>query len=151
MNQEFITKSAEETEMLGEEFSKKLNPQDVVFLVGDLGSGKTTFVKGLARGLGIESRILSPTFVVVRQHSVRSQKTAGNSKQMIEKLYHLDLYRLGNEDEAKGVDLNDFLLDEKGIVVIEWPVISQDLVHKKVWKIQFEYREEGRKIAIRHE
>ena len=82
----FVTKSPEQTEKLGEDFAKNLKPQDVVFLIGNLGSGKTTFTKGIARGLGIKNRILSPTFIVVRSHSTANER--------IQTLYHLDLYRL---------------------------------------------------------
>ena len=105
----------------------KINPHDVVFLRGALGSGKTTFVKGMALGLGITSRIISPTFVIVREHSIQNHK--------IKTLYHLDLYRLGSKEEARSVDLKDFLDDKDGIVVIEWPDVSQELVSKDVWQI----------------
>jgi tRNA threonylcarbamoyladenosine biosynthesis protein TsaE len=134
------TISPEETEKLGEEFAKKLKPQDVVFLIGNLGSGKTTFTKGIARGLGITTRILSPTFVVVRSHS--TQKGA------IQTLYHLDLYRLKNEGEVLNTNLTDYINDEKGIVVIEWPEVSQDIVRKKAWNITFEVKEDRHMIEI---
>ena len=77
-----ITKSDEETQSAGEEFAKKLNPTDVVFLIGDLGSGKTTFTKGLAKGLGIDNRIISPTFVVVRRHTVRNEELGIKNKEL---------------------------------------------------------------------
>ena len=113
-----------------------------------MGSGKTTFVKGLAKGLGIESRIISPTFVVVRKHSV--QPTYYNQQPgQINTLYHLDLYRLENEKQALGVDLKDFLEDPEGLTVIEWPEVSQNIVKGKVWKVKFKHTEnEGREITI---
>lgn len=143
MEQAAITNNNEETEILGYEFAKKLKEQDVVFLIGILGVGKTTFVKGMARGLGIESRIISPTFVIVRTHQIKNQ----NSK--VERLYHLDLYRLVDQEQVAQIDIQEFFKDEKGVVVIEWPELGQNLVKKKVWSVKFEYVEkEKRKITI---
>jgi len=145
-----ITKNALETEKAGEELARLLKPQDVVFLIGNLGSGKTTFVKGLARGLGIVSRIISPTFVVVRQHTLPStnyQILDGK----VSTLYHLDLYRLQNTQEALAVDMKDYLDDKNAIVAIEWPELSQNIVHKKVWKVKIEVKNEMREISISYE
>ena len=146
-----ITKSDEETQSAGEEFAKKLNPTDVVFLIGDLGSGKTTFTKGLAKGLGIDNRIISPTFVVVRRHTVRNEEL-GIKNKGIKNLFHLDLYRLENEKQALEVDLKDYLEDKSGVTVIEWPEISQNLVKRKVWKVLFDTQHTGdRHLEIRYE
>ncbi len=145
-----ITKTAEETEKAGEEFARIVKPQDVVFLIGKLGSGKTTFVKGLARGLGIVSRIISPTFVVVRQHSLPTtnyQILDGK----VTTLYHLDLYRLQSSQEALAIDLKDYLDDTQGIVAIEWPELSQQIVNKKVWKVTFDVKNELREISMSYE
>lgn len=145
-----ITKTAEETERAGEEFAHIVKPQDVIFLIGKLGSGKTTFVKGLARGLGIVSRIISPTFVVVRQHSLPTtnyQILDGK----VSTLYHLDLYRLQSTQEALAVDMKDYLDDSHGIVAIEWPELSQKIVNKKVWKVTFDVKNELREISMSYE
>lgn len=140
LDMKFVTKSPEQTEKLGEDFAKNLKPQDVVFLIGNLGSGKTTFTKGIARGLGIKNRILSPTFIVVRSHSTANER--------IQTLYHLDLYRLKDEGEVLNVSLTDYMNDEKGIVVIEWPEVSQEIVKKNVWKVRFETKDDERSIEI---
>ena len=143
-----ITTSDSETQKEGEKFAEKLKPMDVVFLIGDLGSGKTTFAKGLAKGLGIDSRVISPTFVVVRRHSIQAPK----SDMTIHTLYHLDLYRLKNEKEVLSVDLKDYLDDQTGVTVIEWPEISQDIVGKKVWKVLFAIQKnESREIEFKYE
>jgi len=145
-----ITKNALETEKAGEELARLLKPQDVVFLIGNLGSGKTTFVKGLARGLGIVSRIISPTFVVVRQHTLPStnyQILDGK----VSTLYHLDLYRLQNTQEALSVDMKDYLDDKNAIVAIEWPELSQNIVNKKVWKVKIDVKNEMREISMSYE
>ncbi len=101
------TRSAEETEALGERLAARLGPGAVLLLDGDLGTGKTTLVRGLARGLGIDpEKVSSPTFVLVNEY--RGRLT----------LYHVDLYRL----EGAAVDdlgLED-LGDGGGVVVVEW-------------------------------
>lgn len=146
MKEEYTTKSEGETIKLGEEFAKKLNASDVVFLTGDLGSGKTTFTKGVARGLGVTTRIISPTFVLLRTHKTN------NKFSQIQKIYHMDLYRLNSEEELKGVDLQDFLQDPQGLMLVEWPNLSQNLVKKNVWKVNFKiYYGDNRKITIKYE
>lgn len=143
MDRTIFTATEEETVRVGKELAGDLKPNDVVFLTGNLGSGKTTFTKGIAEGLGIETRIISPTFVVVREHTVPKEPSP------IKTLYHLDLYRLQNEKEVLGIDMKDYLDDENGVVVIEWPEIGQNLVNKKVWIVHFETTDhEGRKITI---
>lgn len=71
----FITSSYEETQKLGKEFTKKLQGGDIIALYGELGSGKTTFVQGLAKGLGIKRRIISPTFIIIRSYTLINQKS----------------------------------------------------------------------------
>lgn len=150
MNDVVITKSGEETLALGREFSAKLQPMDVVFLIGELGAGKTTFTKGIAEGLGIESRVISPTFVVLRTHSFNSPTTNHQSQDILT-LYHLDLYRLDSEKHAKEVGIDDILQDKNGVTVIEWPEVAQGLVEGKVWKIIFEHVKDDRKITFKYE
>jgi tRNA threonylcarbamoyladenosine biosynthesis protein TsaE len=101
-----VTTSPAETEAAGEQFGERLAPGDLVLLKGDLGAGKTTFVRGLMRGVGSPAHVASPTFQLVRVYPGRVQ------------IAHVDLYRL--EDEADLVDLGlDELLDQ-GAVVVEW-------------------------------
>ncbi len=144
--EELTSNSSQQTENIGCGFAKKLKGGDVIFLIGEIGVGKTTFVKGLAKGIGINSRIISPTFVIVRKHTV------SNNKSNIKSLYHLDLYRLDNKKQAQDIDLKDFLDDKSGIVVIEWPNISQDIIKGKIWKIVFEDTgTDKRKITFQYE
>jgi tRNA threonylcarbamoyladenosine biosynthesis protein TsaE len=109
MNNTTITVSPEETEKFGYEFAKQITVGTIICLYGDLGAGKTTFTKGFAKGLGIHTRIISPTFSLVRQYNF-----ANNI------FYHLDLYRLESEDEIKGIGIQDMLSDENAVVLIEW-------------------------------
>lgn len=121
MNYDFISTSDEETQKLGEEFAQELAPGDVVLLYGELGFGKTTFVKGVARGLGITDRIISPTFTIIRIHS---------------NLHHIDLYRIENQKQIIEVGLKEILQDKTSIKLIEWPKKLEE-VPKKRWEIRF--------------
>lgn len=113
MNTTLVTHSAEETEKIGEEFASQLKPGDVVCLYGDLGAGKTTFTKGIAKGLGISSRIISPTFTLIRQHEIENRKD-------IRMLYHIDLYRLENEHQIDEIGLSEIMQDLHGVTLVEW-------------------------------
>ena len=103
---EEITNSPAETELAGRRLGERLKPGDIVLLTGELGAGKTTFVRGLAEGSGSEAMVASPTFQLVRIYPGRVQ------------LAHVDLYRI-----EKNSELNDLGLDEladRGAVVVEW-------------------------------
>lgn len=84
----------------------------MVCLWGDLGSGKTTFVQGMARGLGIQPRLLSPTFIIVRHYRVPITETS---------MYHLDLYRFSGTGSVNDIGLSDMIHEPGSIVIIEWP------------------------------
>lgn len=104
----FISKSDEETQDFGQRLAKELKPGDVVLLVGDLGTGKTTFVKGVARGLRMKpDAVHSPTFVLMNIYEGRLP------------LFHFDLYRLEPGDELNRLGFEEFLYGE-GVALIEW-------------------------------
>src|SRR5579864_6094361 len=94
-----ISESPAETLETGRAFARTLRPGDVVALCGELGAGKTHFVKGLALGLGIDAAVSSPTFTLIHEY------TGGDSLP----LYHLDLYRLDSEEEALRIGIDDYL------------------------------------------
>ena len=103
-----ITATEEETSAAGEALGRDLKPGDVVLLFGDLGAGKTAFVRGIARGIGADpDDVSSPTFTIVQEYSGRSAT-----------LYHVDLYRLESA-EIDDLGLDD-LVSSNGIVAIEW-------------------------------
>jgi len=104
----FISHSPAETEAFAESWGRTAQPGLVIALSGDLGAGKTVFVKGLARGLGISARIQSPTFALVNIHETGRLP-----------LYHLDLYRLDTLEQIAAAGLEDYL-HTAGITVIEW-------------------------------
>lgn len=112
-----ITERAGDTQALGETLGRSVLTEAgsmprVLCLWGELGSGKTTFVQGLAKGLGITARLLSPTFIIVRRY--RRTDTAGF-------LYHLDLYRMTSADDTESIGFGDMIRDESSLTVIEWP------------------------------
>ena len=100
------TSSPEETEAAGEELGRRLRPGDLVLLRGELGAGKTTFVRGIARGIGSAALVASPTFQLVRIYPGRVQ------------LAHVDLYRLEQGDDLRDLGLDELL--DAGAVVVEW-------------------------------
>ncbi|MGH9863430.1 MAG: tRNA (adenosine(37)-N6)-threonylcarbamoyltransferase complex ATPase subunit type 1 TsaE [Candidatus Acidiferrales bacterium] len=106
---EVITSSPEETTALGRELARELQPPALVALSGELGSGKTTLVKGIVSGLGLatEEEVSSPSFVFVHVFSNHTR------------LYHVDLYRVEEPTELETLGLDD-LLAERAIVVVEW-------------------------------
>ena len=104
----FISRSPAETEALGEKFGRAAQSGLVIALSGELGAGKTQFVKGLARGLGISARVHSPTFTLVNEYG------GGRLK-----LFHLDLYRLETTEQILSAGIEEYLKPD-GVAVIEW-------------------------------
>lgn len=115
-----VTNSAKETESLGESLAPLLKPGDVLALTGELGSGKTTFTKGIARGLEVTrcEYVNSPSFVLIKEYKGRIN------------LYHLDLYRLDKLYEIEYIGLQEYLNGE-GIMVIEWAEKLKRLLPKE--------------------
>ncbi len=128
---EIVTENAQATQKLGENFATTVKNGGVVCLYGDLGSGKTTFTQGLAKGLGIKKRIVSPTFIFIRQY--------------LPHFYHLDLYRIESLNDAKSLGIEEILSEPKNIVVIEWPEKIREILPEKRTEIFFKYLEENRR------
>ena len=101
------SKSAAQTKALGRRLAAALAPGDVLALCGDLGSGKTTFVQGVARGLKVREAVTSPTFVLVREYPGRLP------------IYHLDLFRLNRLDDLETIGYDEYLAGQ-GVTLIEW-------------------------------
>ncbi|MCM3733806.1 tRNA (adenosine(37)-N6)-threonylcarbamoyltransferase complex ATPase subunit type 1 TsaE [Fictibacillus nanhaiensis] len=107
----FKTKSAEETMTFAEKLGTVLEAGDVLTLAGDLGAGKTTFTKGLAKGLGITRTVNSPTFTIIKEYHGRMP------------LYHMDVYRLEDSDEDLGFEE---YFSSDGVCVVEWATFIKD-------------------------
>ena len=134
---EYSTKNEEETREIGKEFAAKIKKGGVVFLVGELGAGKTTFVKGVAEGLGLTNRILSPTFTIFRQYPLNDDQT----------FYHIDLYRAESVSDLNSLGLEDVFSNPKNIVFIEWPEKVETAKAKFTIKMK-RIDENARKIDI---
>lgn len=130
------TESEAETEALGERLGRCLPAGSVVALYGDLGSGKTALVRGMARGLEIEEPVSSPTFTIVNEYP-------GSPP-----LFHFDMYRLKGPEELWGIGWEDYL-DRGGICVIEWSERIEEALEPDTIRIRFEREgETGRRISI---
>lgn len=105
---EYVSNSPAETEDLGAALAERLKPGTVVAFSGDLGAGKTAFVRGMARGLGISERVTSPTFTIVNEYE------GGRLP-----LFHFDMYRLGSSDELFDIGWEDYLV-RGGVCAVEW-------------------------------
>ena len=105
---EVVTNSPEETEAVGAGLAHRLSPGSVVAFTGDLGAGKTAFVRGMARGLGIPDRVTSPTFTIVNEYE------GGRLP-----LFHFDMYRLASADELFDIGWEDYLA-RGGVCAVEW-------------------------------
>ena len=129
----FYSQNENQLMALGQRIGQKLQAQDVLVLTGDLGSGKTTLTKGIAKGLGIKQLIKSPTYTIVREYEGRLP------------LYHLDVYRIG--DDPDSIDLDDFLFGD-GVTVIEWGELLDDSLLSDYLTVLLDKTEDGRQITL---
>ncbi len=132
--------SPEATEAAGEEFARLLEPGDVVLLSGPLGAGKTTFVKGVARGLGVRERVTSPTFTVVREHHADGARG-------IRTLLHADVYRLGSLDEVVDLALGE-LVEEGAVALVEWGEVAAAVFGEDVITLEITPEDDARTLRV---
>ena len=122
---ELISASEEETSRIAKDFADQLKIGDVVALKGELGSGKTFFVKKIAEELGFDGYVSSPTFTILNIYEASTY------------LYHFDFYRLKNIDEIEKIGFSDLLM-ERGIFFIEWPEKAEELLHEEYFEVRFD-------------
>ena len=128
-------KNEHDTEEFGIKLASTLEPGDIVALIGDLGTGKTTLTKYIAKGLGVTETIDSPTFNIVKEH-----------KSGIIPLFHFDVYRLSSGDELLDIGADEYFYSD-GVCIIEWADIVADVVPEKAKVILIEYGEkQGERI-----
>lgn len=128
--------SEAETEKAGYDFAAGLAPGAVVALYGDLGAGKTAFVRGMARGLGFTGRVSSPTFTIVNEYLGERE------------LYHFDMYRLASSEELFDIGWEDYL-SRGGICAVEWSENVEDAFEGDEIRVRIEKTSEtGRRILI---
>ncbi|MBF0479622.1 MAG: tRNA (adenosine(37)-N6)-threonylcarbamoyltransferase complex ATPase subunit type 1 TsaE [Candidatus Omnitrophica bacterium] len=135
-----ITHSPDETIVLGAKLAKELKPGSIICLFGDLGAGKTTLVKGFAKGLRLKADdVHSPTFTLLNIYEGKGRRT----------LYHFDLYRLAESSEIELLGYEEFLYGQ-GLSVIEWPERLGQLMPKEYIRIELSHRAEfERGISIK--
>ncbi len=133
---EIVTNSSQETKKAGMELAAAIkkgraNPKRalVIALEGDLGSGKTTFIQGLAIKLGVKENVLSPTFVI--------QKDFPLSQKKYKNLFHIDAYRLKKPEELLELGFNDLIKNPENIIVIEWADKVKKILPKNIIRINF--------------
>jgi tRNA threonylcarbamoyladenosine biosynthesis protein TsaE len=134
-----ISQSEDATRNTGGEFSAGLGENDVVAFYGELGSGKTQFIKGICSSLGVKDVVNSPTFIIVNEYSYGAGK----------KIYHFDLYRMKSTDEVLEIGFEDYL--NKGLILIEWPGLVENILpenSKKVFLSHYGSESNSRLIEI---
>ena len=121
---QYVSNSEEETEALGVRLADELKAGAVIAFTGDLGAGKTAFTRGLARGLGVESRVTSPTFTIVNEYE------GGRLP-----LFHFDMYRLGSSDELFDIGWEDYL-NRGGVCAVEWSENVSDALEEDAISVE---------------
>ena len=137
----YISNSESQTINFALKLSKKVKLGTVIALIGNLGSGKTTFTKGFAKGLNIKEHVGSPTFKIVSEYEGKHFN-----------LYHIDSYRLNNSNDFLKIGGEEFLNQETGVTIIEWADLIKDILPKSTITINF-YRlnhENSRRIEIQN-
>ena len=135
----YISNSPQETEKIAQEFAKELTGGEVIAFIGNLGMGKTCFTRGLAKGLGINEPITSPTFTIVNEYYGKFT------------LYHFDVYRIDDPDEMYEIGYDEYI-DGDGVCVIEWPQLIDEILPEKRYNIHisknYDEHDDYRKIII---
>ena len=125
MEKVFTTSSSTQTKKFAEKFASRVKNHEkslVIGLQGDLGSGKTTFVQGFAKGFGVKEKVLSPTFVIMKKYGT---------------FYHIDCYRLENSKELLELGWDKIMSDPQNIILIEWPERVKDILPAEVIMVRF--------------
>ena len=141
MHKKYITKLREETIKLGERLARKLKPGSVVALIGELGSGKTTLVKGIAMGLGVKNSryVNSPSFVIIKEYKGKIP------------LYHFDVFRLDSLNEADALSFEEYFYGD-GICAVEWADKIRNLLPKRYIEVKFKIiKGNKREVKIKHQ
>jgi len=132
MRLKILSKSKEQTQKIALDLAKTLRKGGTIAFEGNLGSGKTTFIQGLAKSLGIKEKVSSPTFVIFKKYKVPNHKK-------IKWFYHLDLYRIESLEEVIDLGFEELINNENSIIAIEWAEKIKKLLPKNFLKIKIKY------------
>lgn len=132
------SKSPEETIEFGKKIARKNLKSNVLALRGDLGGGKTTFLKGFAKEIGVKEEILSPTFVIFRKMRASGKKF----------FFHFDCYRIKEEKELLDLGFEKIVKDKNNIVALEWPEKVRDILPKNSVFMEFRYINENEREIL---
>ena len=154
---EHITNSPSQTRKIAEILAKKIlkTPLEkkalILRLEGDLGGGKTTFLQGFAKGLGIKEKILSPTFVIIKKYKIPAGQ-AGLSVGQVSRLqsfYHIDCYRIKKPKEILNLEFKEIISNPKNIIAIEWAEKIKKMLPQDAFSIKFDFLSKNkRKIKL---
>ena len=136
----FNCESVEETQDLAKKLAKNINPGITISLIGDLGTGKTTFTKGFARQMGIKDHVTSPTFKLISEYQGEKYK-----------LNHIDAYRMNGPEDFLNIGGEEYLTSKNSITIIEWGDLLNDILPSKTIRVNFnriKSPKESRKIEI---
>jgi tRNA threonylcarbamoyladenosine biosynthesis protein TsaE len=126
-----ISRSVEETRKLGGKFAVGLSVNDIVSVYGELGAGKTQFIKGICTSLGVKQVVNSPTFIIVNEYSSKR----------IKRIFHFDLYRIKTLNELYDIGFDDYLSSE-GLILIEWPELVESILPESTKKVRLSNKSE---------
>ncbi len=144
----FITHNQKETQALGVQVAQTLQGGEVLCLEGELGAGKTTFTQGLLAELGVEGPYTSPTFLIMKHYEKQSPITKNQTSSRIENIYHIDAYRI-NEDDLLNLGWEEIISNKNNVVIVEWPERVKKILPQTAMEIRFEWTgEEERKITF---
>lgn len=141
MDKKYTTTNYKQTQKLGETLAKEIlelptNKTAIVLaLKGNLGGGKTTFLQGFAKGLGIKEKILSPTFVIMKKFKIKKNSN----------FYHFDCYRFNKPEDILELGFKEIISNPENIVAIEWPGKVRKVLPKKVIKISFKFIDKNKR------
>lgn len=146
--EKIITKSSQGTKEKAKELIRKLlenkrNKALVIGLEGELGSGKTTFVQGMAEELGIKESVTSPTFVIFKKYSIKYNS--------IKYFYHIDCYRLNSEKDMLDLDFKEMINNKDNLIIIEWAEKIKNILPKGSLRLKFHHLTENEREILIYE
>jgi len=137
--EKYFTTSEQATEQVAFEIAQKMESGSLIALIGNLGTGKTVFARGFAKGLGIKDIVCSPTFNIVREYPYKNNKW----------MYHMDLYRINDSAAALSFGIEDYINNPDAITLIEWPERISDILPADMISVEIKrLNDTNREITI---